>query len=69
MLTAGSGTRESTLEARPFLLGGHPVCMSLSCREPRTAGGRSGGRDGGKDSGRGGVRNEIRVEASANAEV
>ena len=69
MLTAGSGTRESTLEARPFLLGGYPVCVSLSCREPRIAGGRSGGRSGGKDGGRGGLRNEIRVEASADAEV
>jgi hypothetical protein len=48
-----------------FLLGGYPVCVSLSCREPRTAGGRSGG----KDSGRGGPRNEIRVEANADAEV
>jgi len=46
-------------------LGGYPVCVSLSCREPRTA----GGRDGGKDGGCGVLRNEIRVEASADAEV
>lgn len=61
MLTAGDGTRESTLEARPFLLGGYPVCVSLRCREPRTTGGNDGGRDG--------PRNEIRVEANADAEV
>ena len=65
MLTAGDETRESTLEVRPFLLGGYPVCVLLSCGEPRTTGGKDGGRDGG----RGGLRDETRVEASADAEV